>query len=338
MKQLFGTDGIRGEANIYPITPEMALKVGKAVALHFKNKNKKCKIVIGKDTRKSGYMLEHALTSGILSVGVDVFLVGPMPTPAISHLINSLNCNVGIVISASHNPAKDNGIKIFGSDGFKLSDKEEKEIEKIIFNETLLDLKITRENIGRAYRIDDARGRYIEFVKASTGLKIVLDCANGAAYHIAPRVFSELGAKLILLSVNPNGMNINKNCGALHPEQIQKAVKKYKADLGLALDGDSDRVIACDEKAHIVDGDKILAICAKYLKQKKKLKKRTIVGTIMSNTAMDLAMSKEGIKVKKTKVGDKYVIDLMRENGFNLGGEQSGHIIFSDYSKTGDMQ
>jgi phosphoglucosamine mutase len=343
MGKVFGTDGIRGKANTYPMTPEMALRVGKAVALYFQKKNsrEKHRIVIGKDTRLSGYMLETALTSGIVSMGVDVFLVGPMPTPAISHLTKSMNCDAGIVISASHNPSEDNGIKIFDTQGFKLGEKAEAEIEAMVLSEEL-NSSASPHSIGKAHRIDDAKGRYIEFAKNSAGnipllgLKVVLDCANGAAYHIAPDVFSELGAETIVLNDKPDGYNINKDCGALHPEVIQEAVKKHKADIGIALDGDADRVIVCDEKGGIVDGDSILAIFASDLLKKGKLPSKTIVATVMSNVGLDMAMEKLGIKIIKASVGDKYVIDALRKGNFELGGEQSGHIIFREYSSTGD--
>jgi phosphoglucosamine mutase len=343
MGKVFGTDGIRGKANTYPMTPEMALRVGKAVALYFQKKNsrEKHRIVIGKDTRLSGYMLETALTSGIVSMGADVFLVGPMPTPAISHLTKSMNCDAGIVISASHNPSEDNGIKIFDTQGFKLSEKAEAEIEATVLSEEL-NSSASPHSIGKAYRIDDAKGRYIEFAKNSAGnipllgLKAVLDCANGAAYHIAPDVFSELGAETIVLNDKPDGYNINKDCGALHPEVIQEAVKKHKADIGIALDGDADRVIVCDEKGSIVDGDSIMAIFASDLLKKGKLPSKTIVATVMSNVGFDKAMEKLGIKIIKAQVGDKYVIEELRKGNFELGGEQSGHIIFREYSSTGD--
>ncbi|MFH1234890.1 MAG: phosphoglucosamine mutase [Candidatus Diapherotrites archaeon] len=343
MGKVFGTDGIRGKANTYPMTPEMALRVGKAVALYFQKKNsrEKHRLVIGKDTRLSGYMLETALTSGIVSMGADVFLVGPMPTPAISHLTKSMNCDAGIVISASHNPSEDNGIKIFDTQDFKLSEQAEEEIELLVLSKEL-NSSASPHSIGKAHRIDDAKGRYIEFAKNSAGnipllgLKVVLDCANGAAYHIAPDVFSELGAETIVLNDKPDGYNINKNCGALHPEVIQEAVKKQKADIGIALDGDADRVIVCDEKGGIVDGDTIMAIFACDLLKKGKLPSKTIVATVMSNVGFDRAMEKLGIKVVKANVGDKYVIEELRKGNFELGGEQSGHIIFREYSSTGD--
>ncbi|MFQ5712690.1 MAG: phosphoglucosamine mutase [Candidatus Scalinduaceae bacterium] len=344
MEKLFGTDGIRGVANIFPMTPEMVLSVGKATAHVFKEKcgKKKPSFVIGKDTRLSGYMIENALTSGILSVGGDVLLVGPIPTPAIAHLTKSLNADAGIVLSASHNPAEDNGIKIFSADGYKLHDDVEDEIEKYVLTENVKTEHIRGDLIGKACRVDDAKGKYIEFVKASIksmnlkGLKLVLDCANGAAYDTAPRIFRELGAEVIVLNDRPDGLNINFDCGALHPEKMMETVKKEKADIGIALDGDADRVIVCDEKGKNVDGDHIIAICAIYMKEKGTLENNGVVVTIMTNKGFDLAMDKENINVVKTKVGDRYVIDEMKKKGYVLGGEQSGHIIFLSYTTTGD--
>lgn len=344
MGKLFGTDGIRGVANAYPMTPEVVLDVGKAVAYVFKEKcgKEKPKFVIGKDTRLSGYMLENALISGIVSVGADVLLVGPMPTPAIAHLTKSLNADAGIVLSASHNPAEDNGIKIFSEDGYKLPDNVEDEIEKHVLSGTVKTEHIKGGLIGKVHRIDDARGRYIEFAKASVnsmslkGLKIVLDCANGAAYNTAPHILSELGAEVVVLNDKPDGLNINLDCGALHPEKMMEIVKKEKADIGIALDGDADRVIVCDEKGRNVDGDHIIAICAINMKENGTLKKNHVVVTIMANKGFDIAMEKKGIKAVKTKIGDRYVVDEMRKKGYVLGGEQSGHIIFSNYTTTGD--
>ncbi len=340
MKKLFGTDGIRGKANQYPMTPEMALSVGKAIARVFKKKNDHLhKIVIGKDTRLSGYMIETALTSGIVSQGVDVLLVGPMPTPAIAHLTRSLNADAGIVISASHNQASDNGIKIFNSLGLKLSDNTEHEIEEAVFSK---EEHKNPSQIGKAFRINDAVGRYIEFAKSTVnnqslqGLKIVLDCANGAAYKTAPIILSELGASVMTLNNSPDGQNINKNCGAMFPQIIQKEVKKHKADIGIALDGDADRVIICDEKGQIVDGDQIMAICATELKKQGKLKNNSVVTTIMSNLGFHNSMKEHGINALVTGVGDRFVIEKMLEQNSNFGGEQSGHIIFLDYNTTGD--
>ncbi len=339
-KKLFGTDGIRGTANRHPMTPEMALAIGKAVAKVFRKRNGHMhKIVIGKDTRLSGYMIETALTSGIVSAGVNVFLVGPLPTPAIAHLTRSMNADAGIVISASHNPAHDNGIKIFDSRGRKLSDSIEQEIENEIFS---AEKKENEHGIGKAYRINDAVGRYIEFAKASIsnqsleGLKVVLDCANGAAYKTAPTIISELGANVSVFHNSPNGTNINENCGALYPKVIQEEVKKQKADIGIALDGDADRVIVCDEKGEIVDGDQIMAICAIELKKQKRLPKNTVVATVMSNKGFFDAMKENGIEIITTRVGDRFVLEKMKEHQIALGGEQSGHIVFFDYSTTGD--
>ena len=344
MGKLFGTDGIRGVANIFPMTPEMVLSIGKATAHVFKEKcgKEKPKFVIGKDTRLSGYMIENALASGIVSVGADVLLVGPMPTPAIAYLTKSLNADAGIVLSASHNPAEDNGIKIFSENGHKLSDNVEDEIEKYVLSGKIKTEHIKGDLIGKAHRVDDAKERYIEFAKASVesmsmkGLRVILDCANGAAYNTAPHILSELGAEVVVLNDRPDGLNINLDCGALHPEKMMEVVKEEKAHIGIALDGDADRVIVCDEKGRSVDGDHIIAICAINMKEKGALRKNSVVVTIMANKGFDIAMAKERIKVVKTKVGDRYVVDEMRKKGYVLGGEQSGHIIFSNYTTTGD--
>jgi len=341
MKKLFGTDGVRGKANIYPMNAETALKLGMAAAAVFINGKKRHKIVIGKDTRISCYMIENALTSGILSMGVDVLLVGPMPTPAIAHLTKSFAADAGIVISASHNPAEDNGIKFFDSNGFKLSDEVEEKIEKIVFSEIKTD-HIIGELVGKAKRIDDAQGRYIEFAKNSVdnislkGIKIVLDCANGAAYKVSPLIFEELGAQVITINNRPNGLNINDQCGALHPEQMKKFVIQYGADIGIALDGDADRVIMVDENANDVDGDQIIALCALNLIRDKKLKDNTIVVTEYSNLGLDKAIKDTNGKVVRVRNGDRYVVEEMRKHKYNFGGEQSGHIIFLDYTTTGD--
>ncbi|MAG07928.1 phosphoglucosamine mutase [Candidatus Woesearchaeota archaeon] len=341
-RKLFDTDGIRGVANQYPIDPETMVKIGKAAAHVFKNSKKRHIILIGKDTRISGYVIESALTSGICSLGVDVLLVGPMPTPAIAHLTKSFAADAGIVISASHNPAEDNGIKFFSSDGFKLSDNKELEIEKYVFSKKVNTEQIKGELIGKAFRINDARGRYIEFAKNSiknnslSGLKVIVDCANGATYHIAAKIFKELGAEVTVLNNKPNGLNINLNCGALHPEVVREAVLKEKADIGISLDGDGDRVIMADEKGNIIDGDSIMAICGLHLLKKNKLKDNTIVATGYSNLALDELMKKNGGKVIRAQNGDRYVIDEMRKNSYVLGGEQSGHIIFMNQTTTGD--
>jgi phosphoglucosamine mutase len=322
----------------------MVLSIGKATAHVFKEKcgKEKPKFVIGKDTRLSGYMIENALASGIVSVGADVLLVGPMPTPAIAYLTKSLNADAGIVLSASHNPAEDNGIKIFSENGHKLSDNVEDEIEKYVLSGKIKTEHIKGDLIGKAHRVDDAKERYIEFAKASVesmsmkGLRVILDCANGAAYNTAPHILSELGAEVVVLNDRPDGLNINLDCGALHPEKMMEIVKKEKAHIGIALDGDADRVIVCDEKGRSVDGDHIIAICAINMKEKGALRKNSVVVTIMANKGFDIAMAKERIKVVKTKVGDRYVVDEMRKKGYVLGGEQSGHIIFSNYTTTGD--
>lgn len=342
MKKLFGTDGIRGRANSYPITPELALLVGKATAKVLGGASGHKRVVLGKDTRISGYMLENAITSGLLSMGMDVLAVGPMPTPAVAHLTKSMGAVCGIMITASHNPACDNGIKIFAEDGFKLPDSVELEIEKEILGGKLAEDGVPGEAIGKAYRIEDARGRYIEFAKGSIrnlslrGLKLVLDCANGAAYSIAPPIFRELGAEVIETAVKPNGLNINDGCGALHPENMGELVRKYGADAGIALDGDADRVIFCDAAGNEVNGDRIIGMLALSFQREKKLASDTVVVTSMSNLGLSRAMKQMGIRVEVTDVGDRYVIERMRAGGFNVGGEQSGHIIFMDYATTGD--
>ncbi len=341
-QMIFGTDGIRGEVNKEPMTASTILSVGQAAAAVFtKNNNKtRHKIIIGKDTRASGYIYEYALTSGLCSLGADVYLVGPMPTPAIGHLVKSFAADAGIMISASHNPVGDNGIKFFASDGFKVLDAVEADIEKHLQQKT--PHYVTVDRVGKAYKIEDARGRYIEYVKQSVqnrslkGYKIVLDCANGAAYKVAPLIFQELGADVIVLHDKPDGLNINNDCGSEHPEKLQIAVKKYKADVGIALDGDADRVLLVDENGTIVDGDTILAIAALFLKKKNLLAKNTVVTTIVANTGFLDAMKKEGITIVKTAVGDRYVIEEMRKQGAVLGGEQSGHMIFGNYTTTGD--
>ena len=340
-KKLFGTDGIRGKANQYPITPEIAMLVGKATAKVLGGGSGHKRVVLGKDTRISGYMLENAITSGLLSMGMDVLAVGPMPTPAVAHLTRSMGAVCGIMITASHNPACDNGIKIFAEDGFKLPDSVELEIEKEMLEGTLAEEGVPCENIGKAYRIEDARGRYIEYAKGSIqnlslrGLRIVLDCANGAAYSIAPLIFRELGAEVIETAVRPDGLNINDGCGALYPENIGRLVREHRADAGIALDGDADRVIFCDANGEEVNGDRIIGMLALAYQRERKLATDTIVVTGMSNLGLMRAM-KAGINVEVTDVGDRYVIERMRGGSFNVGGEQSGHIIFMDYATTGD--
>ncbi len=344
MRKLFGTDGVRGLANVYPMTTDVAMNLGRAVAYIFKNeKNRNPRILIGKDTRLSCYMLENALAAGICSMGVDVLLVGPMPTPAIAFLTESMRADAGVVISASHNPFQDNGIKLFSNDGFKLPDRVEAQIEELMESATLQKEMPTGKDVGKAFRIDDARGRYIVFAKHTfpkeltlDGLKIVLDCANGATYKVAPAVFEELGAEVIKIGVEPNGININKNCGALFPELLQELVRTSGADMGIALDGDGDRVIVVDEKGNVVDGDHIMAICAKDMIEHKRLNYNTVVATVMSNMGLEKAMKEMGGRLVRTQVGDRYVVETMRTKGYNFGGEQSGHLIFMDHITTGD--
>ncbi len=343
MGKLFGTDGIRGQANTYPITPEVALQIGKAVAKVFGAKGEgKVKAVIGKDTRLSGYMLETALTSGMISMGMDVLQTGPIPTPAVAHLTKSMGASCGIMITASHNPAKDNGIKIFGPDGFKLTDKIELEIEQLIFEANLKSPEVGTSDIGKAYRIDDASGRYIEFAKSTVnnmsfkGLKVVLDCANGAAYSLGPSIFEELGAEVISVGTTPDGLNINDDCGAMYPENLSQLVVDNKADLGICFDGDTDRVICLDAKGNVVNGDRLIGLCALEYKKLGRLAGNSVVITSMSNLGLHKAMEKAGIGVEVTGVGDRYVIERMREKDLKIGGEQSGHIIYLDYATTGD--
>jgi phosphoglucosamine mutase len=343
MKKLFGTDGIRGKANTYPITPEIALQVGKAIAHVFGAKGHgSLKALIGKDTRLSGYMIETAITSGLVSMGMDVLEVGPMPTPAIAHLTRSMCAACGIMITASHNPCDDNGIKVFSSDGFKLPDELEKDIENHVLGGEIDSAHISTEMIGKAYRIDDARGRYIEFAKSSIknqslkGLKIALDCANGAGYWIAPLILKELGAEVIETAVKPDGYNINHMCGATYSKNVAELVIKHKADVGISLDGDADRVIFCDAHGNEINGDRIIGMCALDFKERGKLNGNTIVITSMSNLGLIDAMKEANINAETTAVGDRYVIEKMKEYDYNLGGEQSGHIIFMDYATTGD--
>ena len=343
MGKLFGTDGIRGVANIHPMTTEMAMQLGRGVAYIFKGPKKRHRIVIGKDTRLSGYMIENALVAGICSMGVDVLLVGPLPTPGIAFITSSMRADAGIVISASHNPFQDNGIKIFSGDGFKLPDQLEDKIEELILSDKIDSLRPTAAEVGKAFRVDDAVGRYVVYLNntfpkalALDGMKIVLDCAHGAAYRVAPAVFEELGAEVVALGVDPDGENINSQCGSLYPKVVMQKVKEEGADIGISLDGDADRAIFSDESGSMVDGDRIMAICADDLRKAKRLKRNTLVATVMSNLGLDLAMKERGIKVIHTKVGDRYVVEEMARNGYNLGGEQSGHLIFLDYNTTGD--
>lgn len=343
MSRLFGTDGIRGKANHYPMTPDLVMRLGQAIGLYFKKRYPHPRILIGKDTRRSGYMLEQALCSGICSVGVDVSFLGPLPTPGIAYLTRGMRACAGIVISASHNPFDDNGIKIFSSDGYKLPDDIEDQLEGMLKHEIDSNEVPVGMHIGRAKRIDDAVGQYAVFLKEQfpkhltlEGLRIVLDCANGAAYKVAPKVFEELGAELFLLGNSPNGSNINDNCGALHPNKLNDHVRLYKADIGLALDGDADRLIVSDDRAELVDGDQILAIAGTHMMREGKLRGNAVVSTIMSNMGLDIAINKVGGKVIRTKVGDRYVVEAMRQGNYNLGGEQSGHLVFRDSSTTGD--
>jgi phosphoglucosamine mutase len=342
--KLFGTDGIRGMANEFPMTGEIAMAVGRAVAHVLSGKpNKRAKIVVGKDTRLSGYMIENALASGICSMGADVILIGPLPTPGVAFVTQSMRADAGIMISASHNPFYDNGIKIFSADGYKLPDEVEAEIERLAFSKDLDRYRPTADLIGKAKRIDDVQGRYIVFLKslfpkdADLGdVRIVLDCANGASYKVAPLVFEELGAEVIRRGVSPNGLNINDKCGALFPEHMASAVIEYRADIGISLDGDADRCILADENGEIVDGDQIIGLCALQMQADGTLDKKTVVTTPMSNVGLELTLQAHGISMVRAQVGDRYVVDSMRKNGYKLGGEQSGHIIFLDQSTTGD--
>ena len=340
-RKYFGTDGVRGKANIFPMTPDVALKLGAAAGRHFRRDGEEHRVVIGKDTRRSGYMFENALTAGLTSTGMNVFLLGPIPTPAVGFLTKSMRADFGVMISASHNHYNDNGIKFFGPDGFKLSDESELEIEEIM--ESSFDFA-NAENIGRARRVDDGLGRYVEHAKASyqfdgrslKGLKIVIDCANGAAYKVAPQVLFELGADVIPIGVAPNGYNINDSCGSTNPELAAQTVIDQNADLGICLDGDADRLLIIDEKGNLAHGDHLLGIFARELKVNKKLSKDTLVATSMSNLGLEIFLSSEGINLVRTGVGDRYVVEKMLSDGFNLGGEQSGHIIMSEFSTTGD--
>ena len=347
--QIFGTDGVRGTANIEPVTAETALKLGRAAAYVFKNLEPQARshlrhrIVIGKDTRLSGYMLESAMASGILSMGVDVLFIGPLPTPGVAYITRSLRADAGIVITASHNPYADNGIKFFRADGYKLDDKTESQIEDMVFNGKIETIRPTAEAIGKAVRIDDALGRYIEYVKSSfprgmtlEGLRLVVDCGNGAAYKSTPCVLRELGAEVIAIGNQPDGTNINRGCGSMHPEQLSQLVRKHEAHCGIAHDGDADRVLLCDENGQLLDGDDILAISALEMLREGTLANQTVVSTIMSNAGLESAIQSAGGKMIRTPVGDKYVIDEMIRGGFNLGGESSGHLIFSEHATTGD--
>jgi phosphoglucosamine mutase len=340
-RKYFGTDGIRGRAN-GTITPELALKVGQAAGLIFRRGDHRHRVLIGKDTRLSGYMIETALVAGFTSVGLDVFQTGPMPTPAVAMLTRSMRADLGVMISASHNPYDDNGIKLFGPDGFKLSDEVEQKIEELVDSELVKKLAKSAD-LGRARRIDDGQGRYVEFAKRTLprnlsldGLRVVVDCANGAAYKVAPQALWELGAEVISMGVEPDGFNINRECGSTETAPLCRKVKEMRADIGIALDGDGDRVLIADERGHIVDGDQLLAVIAESWKADGRLAKPGIVATVMSNLGLERYLDKLGISLARTPVGDRYVLEHMRAHGFNVGGESSGHIILSDYTTTGD--
>ncbi|MFT8612066.1 MAG: phosphoglucosamine mutase [Gluconobacter oxydans] len=342
-RSLFGTDGIRGTANTAPMTVEIAQRLGQAAGLYFmRSQNRRHSVVLGKDTRLSGYMLECALVAGFLSAGMDVILVGPLPTPAIAMLTRSLRADLGVMVSASHNPFTDNGIKLFGPDGFKLSDEVEGEIEDLMSQDLSARLASPAQ-IGRASRLTDAAGRYIENAKASfprglrlDGLKIVIDCANGSAYRVAPTALWELGAEVIKIGCSPDGLNINAGVGSTHPETLCAAVREHGADFGIALDGDADRVLIADENGNLVDGDQIIGLIAAFWKQHDRLRGNTVVTTVMSNMGLEKALAENGLELLRTAVGDRYVVERMREIGANLGGEQSGHMVLSDYATTGD--
>lgn len=339
--KLFGTDGVRGRANTYPMTAEVALKLGAAAGRYFRTDGlNRHRVVIGKDTRLSGYMLENALTAGLTSTGMNVLLLGPVPTPAVGFLTRSMRADLGIMISASHNPHYDNGIKFFGPDGFKLSDEAQDEIERLLRGE----IEPTQpQNIGRAKRIDDARGRYVEYAKTTlagtgglAGLKVVVDCANGAAYRAAPEVLWELGAEVIPVGVDPDGFNINQECGSTYPQTAAETVVQHGADMGICLDGDADRVMIIDENGHVADGDQLMALMATRWAKNGLLKGGTLVATVMSNLGLERYLQGQGLNLHRTNVGDRYVVEAMRKGGWNLGGEQSGHIVMTDYATTGD--
>ncbi len=342
--RLFGTDGVRGRANVHPMTAEVALALGQAIAHVLRVPGgERRRIIIGKDTRLSGYLFEDALAAGICSMGVDVIQVGPMPTPAMAFLAQDMRCHAGVMISASHNPYEDNGIKFFSSDGYKLPDAVEDRIEELIRSGELAGMRAPADSIGRARRVDDADGRYVVFLKQTfpealslDGLRVVLDCANGAAYKVGPTVFSELGAEVVALGVEPDGRNINARCGALHPERTATKVREVRADIGIALDGDADRCVVVSEHAEIIDGDQILAICARDMQARGILEGGKVVATVMSNLGLEKALEKLGLGLVRTQVGDRYVVEAMRAGGYNLGGEQSGHVLFLDHNTTGD--
>jgi phosphoglucosamine mutase len=341
-RKYFGTDGIRGTANADPMTVEIATRVAMAAGYRFTRGNHRHRVVIAKDTRLSGYMLEPALTAGVVSMGMDVTLVGPLPTPAVAMLTHSMRADLGVMLSASHNPFHDNGIKLFGPDGYKLSDEVEAEIEALMDGD-LGPLRADPAKLGRAHRLEDAPGRYIEFVKNTfpsgltlDGLRIVVDCAHGAAYKVAPTVLAELGAEVVRIGVDPNGTNINRDCGATHPDALVRQVRESRADLGVALDGDADRVLIVDEKGSVLDGDRLMALVALHWHRAGRLEGGGVVATVMSNLGLERYLGGLGLDLVRTQVGDRYVIEKMREGGYNMGGEQSGHIILSDYVTTGD--
>ncbi len=344
-RRIFGTDGIRGEANVHPMTPEVAMNVGKALAYSIKRRSgvRRPKVVIGKDTRLSGYMFEQALAAGVISMGGDVLLLGPLPTPAIAFITANMRAHAGVVISASHNPYTDNGIKIFDGEGFKLPDDEERRLEELMSGAAVESSRASPTEIGKATRIDDAPGRYVVYVKNTFprdldlgGIKIVLDCANGASYKVAPTVFAELGADVVSIGVEPDGRNINLGCGSLEPDLLSRHVRDHGADIGIALDGDADRVVFCDHTGREVDGDKILALCADELHRDGRLARRTVVATVMSNSALEEFLAERGCRLVRTPVGDRYVVEEMRRGGYSFGGEKSGHIVFMEHSTTGD--
>jgi phosphoglucosamine mutase len=341
-RKYFGTDGIRGQANKFPMTPEVAMKVGMAAGLSFQRGNHRHRVVIGKDTRLSGYMLENAMVSGFCAAGMDVFLLGPIPTPAVAMLVRSLRADLGVMISASHNPYYDNGIKLFGPDGYKLSDEIEARIESLLDQDIGIALA-DQDSLGRAKRVDGVHDRYIEFAKRTmprsmslAGLRVVIDVANGAAYKVAPEALWELGAEVFTINAEPNGFNINKECGSTHPAALQKKVHEVRADIGIALDGDADRMVIVDENGVVVDGDQIIALIAESWSEAGRLAGGGVVATVMSNLGLERFLGNIGLQLHRTKVGDRYVVEHMRAHGFNVGGEQSGHMVLSDFTTTGD--
>ncbi|MCB9725414.1 MAG: phosphoglucosamine mutase [Spirochaetaceae bacterium] len=344
MRKLFGTDGIRGTANVHPMTPEVAMALGRAIATVFRAaEGERKQILIGKDTRLSGYMFEDALAAGICAMGVNVIQVGPVPTPALAFLTRDMRCKAGVMITASHNPYQDNGIKFFAADGFKLPDAEEARIEQLIESGEIARMTVAPDEIGQAHRIEDARGRYVVYLKNTfprdlnlEGLRVVIDCANGAGYRVGPTVLRELGAEVFEIGCEPNGRNINDECGSLHPDRTAAKVRELRADVGIALDGDADRVVLVDEHGEVLDGDELMWLCARDMKARGELANDAVVATVMSNLGLELALSRIGVKLVRTAVGDRYVVEEMRRGGYNLGGEQSGHILFLDDSTTGD--